>query len=89
MDRLIIMFSILLPVLGYLFMKITMKNVKTFIDNKKIDTGFYKKHPVYGDDVIPIARSFERAAKIFFAFCILMSFLFLFLLFMKSRNSGL
>jgi hypothetical protein len=64
------------PILGYIYMKIMKRNVKIFLETKVINKGIYKNKPVYGDKVIPIARSFERIGVIFFAFTIIMSVFF-------------
>lgn len=49
-------------------MVLVQKNVKIFLETKTINKGIYKNKPVYGDDVVPIANSFERVAKIFYIF---------------------
>jgi len=71
-----------LPILGYCYINIVNKYVKLFLETKVIDMGRYKSKPIYGDDVIPVARSFERAEKMFFGFSIVMSALSVFLLYL-------
>lgn len=71
-----------LPILGYCYMNIVNKNVKLFIETKVIDRGRYKLKPIYGDEVIPVARSFQRAGKMFFGFSLVMSALSAFILYL-------
>jgi hypothetical protein len=80
---LIVISCITLPMIGYFYMVIVQKNVKFFIETKTINKGIYKNKPVYGDEVIPIANSFKRVAKIFFVFSIVISLLFAVLLYLN------
>jgi hypothetical protein len=72
-----------LPALGLSYMMIVERNVKIFLKNKVINKGIYKNKPVYGDDVVPIARSFKRVARILFTFSVVISLLLCFLLYLN------
>jgi len=73
----------IMPILGYLWMRLVFKNVKIYMETKVINKGIYKDKPVYGDDVIPIARSFKRVGIILFAFTVLFSLLCAAILYMR------
>ncbi|TWJ13509.1 hypothetical protein JN12_03819 [Geobacter argillaceus] len=79
----IIIGCIIMPILGYSYMKIVLKNVKIFMKTKIINRGIYKNNPVYGDKVIPIANSFKRVGIIFFVFTILFSALCALILYIR------
>ena len=72
-----------MPILGYIYMVIVLRNVKIYMETKIINKGIYKNKPVYGDNVIPIAQSFKRVSIMMFVFTILFSTLCAVILYLR------
>ena len=72
---------IILPILGYVLMRILIRTSKIMIENKVIDKGMYKEKPLRGEEVLPVAKSFERIGIYVFVFTALGSIIFSLILF--------